>query len=73
MGVLTPVSAHARPSAQPPINTSGNILAHVFGFFFCGGGEFENVFNKFSNFYMGRRGTTSYKFLQVTYSFILSL
>ena len=37
MGVLAPGSAHARPSAQPPINTSGNISAHVFGFF-CGGG-----------------------------------
>ena len=72
MGVLAPGSAHARPSAQPPINTSGNILGHVFGFFLWGGG-FENVFNKFSNFYMGQRGTTSYKFLQVTYSFILSL
>ena len=30
MGVLTPVSAHARPSAQPPIDTSG---AHVNNFF----------------------------------------
>ena len=29
MGVLTPGSAHARPSARPPINTSGNFPAHV--------------------------------------------
>jgi hypothetical protein len=29
MGVLPPGSAHARPSAQPPINTSGNFPAHV--------------------------------------------
>ena len=29
MGVLAPVSAHAGPSAQPPIGTSGNFLAHV--------------------------------------------
>ena len=26
MGVLTPGSAHAGPSAQPPIDTSGNFL-----------------------------------------------
>ena len=26
MGVLTPVSAHAGPYAQPPIGTSGNFL-----------------------------------------------
>ena len=31
MGVLAPGSAHARPSAQPPINPSGNFLAKVFG------------------------------------------
>ena len=29
MGVLAPGSAHARPSARPPINTSGNFPAHV--------------------------------------------
>ena len=29
MGVLAPVSAHAGPSAQPPIGTSGNFPAHV--------------------------------------------
>ena len=29
MGVLAAVSAHAGPSAQPPIGTSGNFPAHV--------------------------------------------
>ena len=29
MGVLAPGSAHARPSAQPPVNTSGNLSAHM--------------------------------------------
>jgi hypothetical protein len=29
MGVLPPGSAHARPSAGPPIDTSGNFPAHV--------------------------------------------
>ena len=29
MGVLAPGSAHARPSAWPPIDTSGNFSAHV--------------------------------------------
>ena len=29
MGVLAPRSAHARPSAQPPIDMSGNFPAHV--------------------------------------------
>ena len=29
MGVLAPGSAHARPSAQPPITMSGNFPAHV--------------------------------------------
>jgi hypothetical protein len=29
MGVLAPGSAHVRPSAQPPIDTSGNFPAHV--------------------------------------------
>ena len=31
MGVLAPGSAHARPSARPPIDTSGNFLAHMSG------------------------------------------
>ena len=31
MGVLAPGSAHARPSAQPPIDTSGNFSAHMSG------------------------------------------
>ena len=31
MGVLAPRSAHARPSAQPPIISSGNFSAHVSG------------------------------------------
>ena len=29
MGVLAPGSAHAGPSAQPPIDMSGNFTAHV--------------------------------------------
>ena len=29
MGVLAPGSAYARPSARPPIETSGNFPAHV--------------------------------------------
>ena len=29
MGVLAPGSAHARPTAQPPIDVSGNFSAHV--------------------------------------------
>ena len=29
MGVLAPVSAHAGPSAQPPIGTIGNFPAQV--------------------------------------------
>ena len=32
--VLAPGSAHARPSARPPIDTSGNFSAHM-----SGGGE----------------------------------
>ena len=35
MGILAPGSAHARPSAQPPINVNGNFPAHVSG---VGGG-----------------------------------
>ena len=34
MGVFAPRSAHARPSARPPIDTSGNFSAHM-----SGGGE----------------------------------
>ena len=30
MGVLAPGSAHSRPSARPPIDTSGNFSAHIF-------------------------------------------
>ena len=29
LGVLAPGSADVRPSAQPPIDTSGNFLAHT--------------------------------------------
>ena len=29
MGFIAPGSAHARPSAEPPIDTSGNFAAHV--------------------------------------------
>ena len=29
MGVLAPGSAHARPSARPPLNTSGIFSAHM--------------------------------------------
>ena len=29
MGVLAPGSVHARPSARPPIDTSGHFSAHV--------------------------------------------
>ena len=31
MEVLAPGSAHARPSARPPIDTSGNFSAHMSG------------------------------------------
>ena len=31
MGVLAPGSAHARPSAKPPIDTSGNFSANMSG------------------------------------------
>ena len=31
MGVLAPGSAHARPSARPPIDTSRNFSAHMSG------------------------------------------
>ena len=29
MGVLAPGPAHTRPSSRPPMDTSGNVLAHV--------------------------------------------
>ena len=29
MGVLAPMSAHVGPSAQPPIDVSGNFPAHM--------------------------------------------
>ena len=29
MGVLAPGSANTRPSAQPPVDSSGNFSAHV--------------------------------------------
>ena len=46
MWVLAPGSAHARTSAQPPIETSGNFSAHVSG---RGGGKFfEKVSDQFS-------------------------
>ena len=32
MGVLAPGSAYARPSAQPPINMSGNLKLYVLQF-----------------------------------------
>ena len=31
MGVLAPESAHVRPSARPPIDTSGNFSEHMSG------------------------------------------
>ena len=40
MGVLAPGSAHARPSAQPPIDTSGNFSAHM-----SGGGKLSDSFS----------------------------
>ena len=42
MGVLAPGSAHARPSAQPPIDVSGNFPAHVSGVGGCW--NFEKFF-----------------------------
>ena len=41
MGVLAPRSAHARPSARPPIDTSGNLSAHISG---GGGGKLSDSF-----------------------------
>ena len=42
MVVLAPCSAHARPSAQPPIDASGNFLVHM-----CEGGRGENLLKLF--------------------------
>ena len=42
MGVLAPGSAHARPSARPPIDTSGNFSAHMSG---GGGGKLSDSFS----------------------------
>ena len=39
MGVLAPGSAHARPSARPPIDTSGNFSVHM-----SGGGKLSDSF-----------------------------
>ena len=44
MGVLAPRSAHARPSAQPPINASGNFSAHM-----SEGGRGANFLKTFSD------------------------
>ena len=40
MGVLAPGSAHARHSARPPIDTSGNFSAHM-----SGGGKLSDSFS----------------------------
>ena len=40
MGVLAPGSAHARPSARLPIDTSGNFSAHM-----SGGGKLSDSFS----------------------------
>ena len=40
MGVLAPGSAHARPSARPPIDTGGNFSAHM-----SGGGKLSDSFS----------------------------
>ena len=40
MGVLAPGSAHARLSARPPIDTSGNFSAHM-----SGGGKLSDSFS----------------------------
>ena len=40
MGVLAHGSAHARPSAEPPIDTSGNFSAHM-----SGGGKLSDSFS----------------------------
>ena len=41
MGVHTPGSAHALPSARPPINTSRNFSAYMSGAGWVGGNIFE--------------------------------
>ena len=35
MGALAPGSAHARPSAQAPIDTSGNFYQYLFAVYLC--------------------------------------
>ena len=45
MGVLAPGFAHARPSAQPPIDTSEKISPHVSG---TGGQQIWNISDQFS-------------------------
>ena len=40
MGVIAPGSAHARPCARPPIDTSGNFSAHM-----SGGGKLSDSFS----------------------------
>ena len=50
MGVLEPGSAHARPSAQPSIDTSGNCSAHVSGRVT----NFEWAFSEFNKLYPGK-------------------
>ena len=42
MGVLALGSKHARPSARPPIDTSGNFSAHMSG---EGGGKLSDSFS----------------------------
>jgi hypothetical protein len=46
VGVLAPGSAHNRPSTQPPIDTSGTFLAHMFGW--GRGKQIETISDKFS-------------------------
>ena len=64
MGVLAPRSAHARPSAQPPIDMSGNFLAHMSG---VGGAEIFKSFSDqpfflfFVNLFFLGRGQTNLK------------
>ena len=58
MGVLAPGSAHARPSARPPIDTSGNFSAHM-----SGGGE--TVWQFFwSTFSPNQRILSTFRFFQ---------
>ena len=44
---LAPGSAHARPSTQPPIETSRIVSVHMFFFlFFFGGGVGQSVYSR---------------------------